>query len=74
MLSSEAALTLERDDGDRLELTRAITHDRDRVRIVRRAPGGPEFHLTLLTGPGAMTDAATGFQRFLFEVAWLAPT
>lgn len=66
--SSEATLMLVRDDGERLELTRGITHDRNKVRIARRGADGDE-QVTLLTGLGSMVDAATGFQRYLFE--WL---
>ena len=69
VLSSEAQLTLERHDGERLELTRAITHDRDKVRISRKAVGGTSSTLTLLTGSGTMADPTVGFQRYLFE--WL---
>ncbi len=69
VLSSEAQLTLERQDGERLELARAITHDRDKVRITRQAIGGASSTLTLLTGSGTMADSTIGFQRYLFE--WL---
>jgi hypothetical protein len=68
VLSSEAQLTIHRQDGEQLELTRGITHDRNKVRITRRAVGGTS-QMTLLTGPGSMVEEATGFQRFLFE--WL---
>lgn len=69
ILSSEAQLTLERHDGERLELTRAITHDRDKIRINRIAVDGSSLQLTLLTGSGTMADPTIGFQRYLFE--WL---
>jgi hypothetical protein len=68
VLSSEAQLTIRRKDGEQLELTRGITHDRNKVRITRRAVCGTT-QMTLLTGFGSMVDEATGFQRFLFE--WL---
>ena len=68
VLSSEAQLTLRRQDGEQLELTRGITHDRNKVRITRQTGGGTS-QMTLLTGSGSMVDEATGFQRFLFE--WL---
>jgi hypothetical protein len=66
VLSSEAHLVLVRDDGERLELTRGITHDRNKLRIWRHHASG-EDRLTLLTGPGSMTEQTTGFQRYLFE-------
>ena len=69
VLSSEARLTIERKDGEQLELTRGITHDQNKVRIGRRATGGAISQMTLLTGAGSMVDETTGFQRFLFE--WL---
>jgi hypothetical protein len=69
VVSSEAHLTLRRDDGETLVLTRGITHDQNKVRIARRTAEGTESHLTLLTGLGSMADETTGFQRFLFE--WL---
>jgi AAA domain-containing protein len=68
VLSSEAQLTIRRTDGEEIELTRAITHDQNKIRIVRRAASGTS-QMTLLTGRGSMVDEATGFQRFLFE--WL---
>jgi DNA repair exonuclease SbcCD ATPase subunit len=67
--SSEAELTLERHDGEQLRLTRAITHDRDKVRIERIAVAGGSSTLTLVTGSGSMADPTIGFQRYLFE--WL---
>jgi hypothetical protein len=69
VLSSKAQLTIRRQDGEQLELTRGITHERNKVHIIRRAAGGTS-QMTLLTGLGSMVDEATGFQRFLFE--WLA--
>lgn len=69
VISSEAQLTIRRQDGEELELTRGITHDRNKVRIIRQAVGGTS-QMTLLTGSGSMVDEATGFQRFLFE--WLS--
>jgi hypothetical protein len=68
VLSSEAQLTILRQDGEQLKLTRGITHDRNKVHITRQAVGGTS-QMTLLTGSGSMVDEATGFQRFLFE--WL---
>jgi hypothetical protein len=68
VISSEAELTIRRDDGEELELTRGITHDRNKVRIVRRGPIDVS-RITLSTGLGSMTEEVTGFQRFLFE--WL---
>jgi DNA repair exonuclease SbcCD ATPase subunit len=68
VLSSEAQLTIRRQDGEEIELTRGITHDRNKVRIVRKTPT-EAVHMTLATGLGSMTDEAAGFQRFLFE--WL---
>jgi hypothetical protein len=68
VLSSEAQLTIRRQDGEQLELTRGITHDQKKVRITRQAVGETS-QMTLLTGSGSMVDEATGFQRFLFE--WL---
>ena len=68
VLSSEAQLTIRRQDGEQLELTRGITHDQKKVRITRQAVGGTS-QMTLLTGSGSMVDEATGFQRYLFE--WL---
>lgn len=69
VLSSEAQLTLERHDGERLELVRVITHDREKIRITRLAVEGAASTLTLLTGSGTMADPTIGFQRYLFE--WL---
>jgi hypothetical protein len=66
VLSSEAELTIRRQDNEQLVLTRGITHDRNKVRITRQAVDGAS-RMTLLTGFGSMTDEATGFQRFLFE-------
>ena len=68
VLSSEAKLTIQREDHEQLDLTRGITHDLNKVRITRRAVDGTS-QMTLLTGHGSMVDEATGFQRFLFE--WL---
>ena len=68
VISSEAQLTIRRDDGEELDLTRGITHDRNKVRIVQRANGNVS-QMTLATGLGSMTEEVTGYQRFLFE--WL---
>ena len=68
VLSSEAQLTIQREDREQLDLTRGVTHDLNKVRITRRAVAGSS-QMTLLTGHGSMVDEATGFQRFLFE--WL---
>ena len=68
VLSSEARLTIQREDREQLDLTRGITHDLNKVRITRRAAEGTS-RMTLLVGHGSMADEATGFQRFLFE--WL---
>ena len=68
VLSSEAQLTIQREDGEQLDLTRGITHDLNKIRITRRAADGTS-QMTLLTGTGSMVEEATGFQRFLFE--WL---
>ena len=69
VLSSEAQLTIQREDREQLDLTRGITHDQNKVWITRRGVDGAS-RMTLLTGRGSMVDEATGFQRFLFE--WLA--
>jgi hypothetical protein len=69
VLSSEAQLTIERHDGEQLVLTRAITHDHNKIRITQQTADGTTSQMTLLTGLGSMADPTIGFQRFLFE--WL---
>jgi hypothetical protein len=66
VVSSEACLTLLREDGERIELTRGITHDHNKVRIRQYSTAG-ESALTLQTGSGSLAEPAIGFQRFLFE-------
>jgi hypothetical protein len=66
VISSEACLSLLREDGERVELARGITHDRNKVRIRHHSSIG-ESNLTLQTGSGSLAEQASGFQRFLFE-------
>ncbi len=68
VISSQATLTIERLDGQQLQLTRGITHDKNKIDIVRIS-GEQTTRLALLTGLGSMVEETTGFQRFLFE--WL---
>lgn len=70
VVSSEAEIGLVRHDGEELRITRAITHDRNKINLEKRS-GELVSRLTLLTGYGSMVDEATGFQRFLFEwIGW----
>lgn len=69
VISSEAHLTLKRDDGESLRLSRGITHDRGEIRITRLNSERSPLTLTLQTGRGSMANSAIGFQRYLFE--WL---
>lgn len=70
VISSQAEIGLIRQDGEELRITRAITHDRNKIHIERRV-GEQSSRLTLLTGYGTMVDETTGFQRFLFEwIGW----
>jgi hypothetical protein len=68
IISSEAQLRIRRGDGEELDLTRGITHDRNKIRIARRHQDDVS-QMTLTTGSESMTEEVTGFQRFLFE--WL---
>ena len=70
VISSEAEIGLIRSDGEELHISRAITHDRNKINIERHA-GKQVSRLTLLTGFGTMVDETTGYQRLLFEwIGW----
>lgn len=69
VIATEARLTIERHDKARIQLTRSITHDQNKIRINRFAPGLSEASetITLTTGFGSLGDSIVGFQNYIFE-------
>ena len=69
VLSSQCSITLRREDGDELRLTRAIKGDSSLVQVEER-PAGKEARTSKLQArTQTMQDEHGGLQRFLFE--WL---
>jgi len=70
--SSEACLTIERGDGERIRITRAIKGDPSSVQMEEVSRDGTVTRSSrLLARKGAMKDETGGLQRFLYGWAGL---
>lgn len=68
VLASEACVSIERDDGARIALRRAILGgDRERVEVTETLPNRSKKVTILQARKETMSDETAGLQRFLFE-------
>jgi len=68
VLASEASVSIERDDGARIALRRAILGgDREKVEVTETFPNKSKKTMVLQARKDTMSDETAGLQRFLFE-------
>jgi hypothetical protein len=65
--ASECSISLLRDDGEKLTLTRNIIGDTSSVRVARLMPTGEWEHFALNARKETMQDETGGLQNFLFR-------